>query len=78
MANVTEFLLAAEGGDLPRVQKMLADGDVRITDNNHIGRTALFYAAEGVRSFPTLKWLLEEGGARITEKDRGGYTAPLC
>jgi hypothetical protein len=78
MADVAEFLDAAEVGNLPRVQKMLADGDVRITDADVYGRTALLYAAEGgPHALPTLEWLLEEGGARITERDHQGNTVLL-
>jgi hypothetical protein len=61
MANVKEFLGAAHDGDLPRVQKMLADGDALITDADRNGHTALLRAANGgYRSFSTLKWLLKE------------------
>jgi hypothetical protein len=36
------------------------------------------YAAQGGSlALPTLKWLLEEGGARITDRDHKGYTALL-
>jgi hypothetical protein len=78
MANVDEFLVGARGSDLPRVQRVLADGDVSITDADINGSTVLLYAAHGgPRSLLTLKWLLEEGGARITERDRGGYTVLL-
>jgi hypothetical protein len=78
MANVAEFLDAAYWGNLPRVQKMLADGDARITDCDEYGQTALLKAADGdPRSLPTLKWLLKEGGARITDRDDRGYTALL-
>jgi hypothetical protein len=78
MDNVEGFLRAAFDGDLLRVQKMLADGDVLITDADVVGDTALFYAAKRIpRSLPTLKWLLEEGGARITERNHEGYTALL-
>jgi hypothetical protein len=77
-ANITEFLRVAHDGELPRVQKMLADGDRLITDADASGQTALMYAAQGGSlALPTLKWLLEEGGARITERDRRGYTALL-
>jgi hypothetical protein len=78
MANVERFLRAAFDGDLPRVQKMLADGDARITDADDHGRTALLCAAmKGSTSFPTLKWLLKEGGACITDRENGGYSAHL-
>jgi hypothetical protein len=78
MADVAEFLNAAGDGDLPRVQKMLADGDARTTDADVNGNTALVMAMHGgSRALPTMKWLLEEGGARITERDRGGYTILL-
>jgi hypothetical protein len=78
MANVKDFLYAAFVGDLPRVQKMLADGDARITDADINGSTALFCAViGGSSSLPTLKWLLEEGGARITERDPRGNTVLL-
>jgi hypothetical protein len=76
MTDVKNFLDAAFAGDLQRVQKMLADGDARKTDANVICLTALLSAAQGgSRSFPTMIWLLEEGGARITERDHGGYSA---
>jgi hypothetical protein len=81
MANIADFLDAAYWGNLPRVQKMLADGDARITDTGRYEQTretALLKAAKGdPRSLPTLKWLLIEGGARITERDRKGNTALL-
>jgi hypothetical protein len=77
MANFNKFLGAAAVGNLPLVQKMLADGDVLITDADVCGSTALLSAAGGLRSVPTLKWLLEEGGARITERDYFGNTAVL-
>jgi ankyrin repeat protein len=78
MANVAEFLDAAEDGNLPCVQKMLADGDLCIADAAEDGSTALLYAAlGGSDSLPTLKLLLEEGGARITERDHRGITVLL-
>jgi hypothetical protein len=65
--------------DLPRVRRMLADGDARITDTGYEGRTALFVAAAGGSiSLLTLMWLLEVGGARITERDHDGQAALLC
>jgi hypothetical protein len=52
MANVYKVFDAAFKGDLPRVQKMLADGDAIISDAAPSGRTALLYAASGgSRSF---------------------------
>jgi hypothetical protein len=54
---------------------MLADGDAHITDVNWLGATAMLSAAMGFNSLPTLKWLLEEGGARITERDSAGHSA---
>jgi ankyrin repeat protein len=75
MAYVNKCLDAAFSGDLPRVRKMLADGDVRITDRDLGERTALLCAVNGARSLSTLKWLLEEGGACITERDYHGNTA---
>jgi ankyrin repeat protein len=51
---------------------MLADGDARITDVDQDGYTALLHAATGEDSLPTLIWLLEEGGARITDRTRRG------
>jgi ankyrin repeat protein len=72
------FLGAAFRGDLPRVQKMLGDGEALITDVDHVGRTALLHAAiGGFRTLSALKWLLEEGGARITERDHHGSSALL-
>jgi hypothetical protein len=72
------FFTAAEQGDLPRVQRMLADGDARITDVDELGWTALLYAATGrCESIPTLLWLLKEGGACITERDHRGDSALL-
>jgi ankyrin repeat protein len=57
---------------------MFADGDVLITDANDDGQTALLCAAHGgSHSLPTLKWLLKEGGARITERGHEGNTALL-
>jgi hypothetical protein len=75
MANVDKFLDAAINGDLPRVQKMLADGDALITDADEYGQTALLCAAGFSDALLTMKWLLEEGGARITERNHRGYTA---
>jgi hypothetical protein len=73
-----EFLQAARNGDLLRVQRMLADGEARITDVDRLGRTALLHAAMGGSdALPTLIWLLEEGGACITEKDHRGQTVLL-
>jgi ankyrin repeat protein len=81
MANVEEFLDAGGDGNLPHVQKMLADGYARITDADEDGETALLVAAmksdAGSLSLTTLKGLLEEGGARITERNRYGNTALL-
>jgi hypothetical protein len=72
------FFYAAFQGDLPEVQKMLADGEALITDADDYGNTALLCATqEGSRSLPTLKWLLEEGGARITERNHDCYSALL-
>jgi hypothetical protein len=76
MDNVDKFLRAARSGWLPRVQKVLAGGETLITDVGQYRRTALLYAAQGgSRALPTLKWLLEEGGARITDRDGLGNTA---
>jgi ankyrin repeat protein len=73
-----EFLLAAQQGDLRRVQRMLADGDARITDADQLGRTALSRSAMGgANSLRTLMWLLAEGGARITERDHHGSSTLL-
>jgi hypothetical protein len=75
--NAMEFLGAARLGNLPRVQRMLADGNARITDTDSMRRTALLLAAAGSDSLTTLIWLLEEGGAFITDRDRDGYSALL-
>jgi hypothetical protein len=76
--NSEDFLRGACLGNVPRVQKMLADGEACITDVDRDGRTALLYAAMGgTDSLPTLKWLLEEGGACITDRDRHGHSALL-
>jgi hypothetical protein len=72
-----EFLSAAFEGDLPRVQRMLADGDVNVTDAEHGGRTALLQAAMDSNSLQTVIWLLQEGGARITDRDSDGFSALL-
>jgi hypothetical protein len=37
----------------------------------------LYATGGGSDALPTLKWLLKEGGARITERDHEGYTALL-
>jgi hypothetical protein len=71
-----EFLRAAFDGDLPRVQRMLADGEARIPDADRDGCIALLRAAKGF-NLPTLKWLLGEGGARITERNHEGHSALL-
>jgi ankyrin repeat protein len=77
MNNLDKFFDAARQGDLPRVQKMLADVDARITDADRHGRTALLHAAYGSSSNPTLIWLLIEGGASITDRDNQGNLALL-
>jgi ankyrin repeat protein len=65
-------------GDLPRVQKVLADGGARITDADHVGNTALLHVANGYYdSLPMLKWLLKGGGACITDRDHQGNSALL-
>jgi hypothetical protein len=70
------FFEAARRGNLPHVQRMLADGEACITDTDANGRTALLCAAMGGRNaLPTLKWLLEEGGAQITDRCYDGDTA---
>jgi hypothetical protein len=74
--KIDEFLRAAFAGDLPRVQRMLADGEARITDTDQHGCTALLRAA-GSFNLPTLQWLLEEGGACITDRDNEGHSALL-
>jgi ankyrin repeat protein len=71
---------AALKGDLPRVQRMLGDGEAHITDTDLCGFSALLNAAMGFTgsdAISTLKWLLEEGGARISERDPQGYSAHL-
>jgi hypothetical protein len=73
-----EFLAAAFRGDLSHVQRMLADGEARITDADPTGITALLYATlGGSAALPTLIWLLREGGACISEADQNGTTALL-
>jgi hypothetical protein len=72
-----EFLRAARRGDLPRVQKMLADGDARITDAGHLCCTALLHASMGSNALPTLIWLLKVGGACITDRNHDGNSALL-
>jgi ankyrin repeat protein len=73
-----DFLTAALRGELQRVQKMLADGDARITDVDQDGYTTFLAAAMGgANSLTTLIWLLADGGARITERDHQGNSALL-
>jgi hypothetical protein len=55
---------------------MLAEGVARITETDQNGRTALLLAAD--TSLPTLIWLLNEGGACITERDHVGNSTLLC
>jgi hypothetical protein len=54
MANVAEFFRAAAHGNLPRVQRMLTDGDVLIADADVDGRTALSCAAGDSDALRTL------------------------
>jgi hypothetical protein len=69
---------AARLGDLSRVQMMLADSDAHITDANQCRRLALLYATMGGSALlPTLIWLLEEGGACITQRYHEGFLALL-
>jgi hypothetical protein len=57
---------------------MLADGDAHIADADQYGFTALLCAVDGgSKTLPTLIWLLEEGGACITETDHEGYSVLL-
>jgi ankyrin repeat protein len=71
----SDFLRAAHRGDLPRVQRMLANGEARTTETGSGGGTALLSASRSVDSLPTLIWLLAEGGAKITERDDIGFSA---
>jgi hypothetical protein len=63
---VREILRAARLGDLPLVQKMLADGGACITDVDQYGNPALLLAAMFGR-LATCQWMLEHGGADIAE-----------
>ena len=71
---MSDFLRAAETGDLPTVQRLLAEGRARITEFDSLGWSALLYAACGGH-LPIVQWLLTVGGASITERDRWGQSA---
>jgi hypothetical protein len=60
MANVGKFLRAAAEGNLPRVQKMLRDGDARITDADEHGNTA-FRGENGISLIPDTEMAIEKG-----------------
>jgi hypothetical protein len=71
-----KFMSAAAGGDLSLVQRMLASGDARLTDTDHIGVTALMVSAR-VGWLQNLIWMLKRDGARITDRDQRGYSILL-
>jgi hypothetical protein len=70
-----DFLRAAGRGDLPRVQRMLADGDVCITDADEFCYTALLRAAMSIDALPTLTWLLE--GVGLASRTGTTLASPL-
>jgi ankyrin repeat protein len=73
---VSELESAVERDDLPRVQRLLAEGRARINDADRDGYTTLLDAAL-YGHLTMLQWLLREGGASITEANFDGNTALL-
>jgi hypothetical protein len=70
----TALLLAAEGGTLEMLQYLLsAEGGASITETDEKGNTALLLAGCYCVS-KKVHWLLEYGGAQITDTNNEGYS----
>jgi hypothetical protein len=61
----SEFLLAVANGDLPRVQRLLREGNATVTETDEDGESALWIAI-ACSKFPTAQWLVEYGGADMS------------
>jgi hypothetical protein len=72
--GLTALLLAAENGSFDILKYLLSpEGGASITDRDNFGRTALLLAAVDPECHPlVVTWLLEFGGAKITDTDKAG------
>jgi len=78
MSRTTEFLSAAEAGDLEVVRSLLSEArsDIDVNSVNQWGNTALIEAAN--HGDTEIVRLLLTNGARLDSASQGGSTALMC
>ena len=64
---------AGRDNNLAEVQRLVTSGEASVAERDHWG-TALHCAA-GYGRLPIVQWLVEEGGASVTERTDHGCTA---